>query len=181
MAIPISPDVDNYFIGAGYLTWTPEGGSPRDLGNVVEVELTPDAGTKKEHKTKRVGSAKTDVTTYTDQAVQIRIMLDEITGKNLQLLVMGDDPVENTDGTETVRIMKNSSVRGSLQFTATNDVGNQVDIYMPSVSFAPSGSFSPIVSGDDDYQSIELTGDLLATIYTDGTSDFGTMTIRPQA
>jgi hypothetical protein len=51
---------------------------------------------------------------------------------------------------------------------------------MPSVSFGPSGSFSPIVSGDDEFQSIEMTGDLLSVTYTDGTADFGTMTVRPQ-
>jgi len=179
MAVPISPDVDNYFIGAGYLTFTPDGGSPRDLGNVVEVELTPSVD-KKEHKTKRVGSAKTDVTRFTNQTVQIRLVLDELTGKNMQLMMMSDDPNVNTDGSETIRIMKESVIAGSLAFTATNDVGNQIDILMPSVSFGPSGSFSPIVSGDDEFQTIEMTGDLLAVTYTDGTSDFGTMTVRPQ-
>lgn len=180
MPLVASPSTTNYFIGAGYLTWTPTGGSPRDLGNVVEVEITPSVD-KKEHKTKRIGSAKTDVTRYTNQAMQIRVVLDEITAENLQMMMMSDDPASNTDGSATIRLMKESVITGALAFTGTNDVGNQVDGAFPSVSFGPSGSFSPIVSGDDDFQSIEITGDLLAVVYTDSTSDFGTMTIRPQA
>jgi len=178
--IPISPSTDNYFIGAGYLTFTPTGGAARDLGNVVEAEFTPSQD-KKEHKSKRVGSAKTDLTRYTNQSLQCRIVLDEITAKNLQLLMMSDDPTVASDGAETIRIMKESVLEGELAFTGTNDVGNQVDVSMPSISFGPTGSFSPIVSGDDDFQTIEITADVLSNNYTDGTSDFGTMTIRAQA
>jgi hypothetical protein len=178
-SIPISPDVDNLFQGTGYLKYTPTGGTQRDLGELVEVEITPTVD-KLEYKSKRTGTAKTAKTIYRNQAATIRIVLSEVTDKTLSMLMMDKAPTEASDGSATVRILKDSVIEGALAFTATNDVGNQVDIDMPSVSFGPSGSFSPIASGDD-FGQLEITGDLLAINYTDGTSDFGTMTVRPQA
>jgi hypothetical protein len=81
-----------------------------------------------------------------------------------------------TDGTKTVRLGSVSTVTGSLTFTGTNDVGNQVDGNFPSVSFGPSGSFSPI-SGDD-FGQLEITGDLL---FDSEAGDFGQMTVREAA
>jgi hypothetical protein len=168
----VSPSTTNYFQGTGYCKWTPTGGVQRDLGNIVECELTP-AVDKLEHKSTRSGSKKTDFTQYNNQAVTIRLVLDEITAENLGLLLMSD-VTENTDSKE-LRIMSKNVIAGALTFTGTNNVGNKVSGSFPSVSFGPTGSFSPI-SGDD-FGQIEVTGDLLATTYTDGTSDFGTMTI----
>lgn len=95
-----SPSTDNYFQGTGYALWTPTGGVQRDLGNIVECELTPSQD-KLEHKKTRGGSKKTDFTQYNNQAMQIRIVLDEITAENLQLLLMSSAPVASTDGTKT--------------------------------------------------------------------------------
>lgn len=176
MSIAVSPSTTNYFQGTGYLKWTPTGGTQRDLGNVVECEITPTVD-KLEHKSKRTGSAKTDKTIYRNQAATIRVVLDEITAKNLALIMMDSSPTEASDGSETVRILKDSIIEGALTFTGTNDIGNQVDGDFPSVSFGPSGSFSPI-SGDD-FGQIEITGDLLSVTYSDGTADFGTITVRP--
>ena len=172
----VSPSTTNYFQGTGYLKWTPSGGTERDLGNIVECEITPTVE-KLEHKTRRTGTAKTDKTIYRNQAATIRIVLDEITAQNLALIMMDSSPVDNSDGTTTVRILKDSVIEGALTFTGTNDVGNTVDGDFPSVSFGPSGSFSPISS--DDFGQIEITGDLLSVTYSDGTADFGTMTVTP--
>lgn len=173
-----SPSTDNYFQGTGYAMWTPAGGPPRDLGNIVECEITPSQD-KLEHKKTRGGSKKTDFTQYNNQAVQIRIVLDEITAENLQLLLMSSTPTDNTDGSKTIRIMSESVISGALEFIGDNTQGNKVHGVFPSVSFGPTGSFSPIE--DADFGQIEITGDLLATTYTDGSSDFGTMTVTPQA
>lgn len=173
-----SPSTDNYFQGTGYALWTPEAGAQRDLGNIVECELTPSQD-KLEHKKTRGGSKKTDFTQYNNQAMQIRIVLDEITAENLGLLLMSDDPVDNTDGSKTIRLMNKSVIKGALEFIGDNSQGQKVHGIFPSVSFGPTGSFSPIE--DADFGQIEITGDLLATTYTDGSSDFGTMTVTPQA
>lgn len=176
MPLVASPSTTNYFQGTGAAVWTPTGGSPRDLGNIVECELTP-AVDKLEHKKTRGGSKKTDFTQYNNQAVTIRIVLDEITAANLAMMFMSDVVVAGSD--EVIRIMSESIITGALTFTGDNNVGNKVTGVFPSVSFGPTGSFSPI-SGDD-FGQIEITGDLLATTYTDGSSDFGTMTVSPQA
>jgi hypothetical protein len=173
-----SPSNTNYFQGTGYALWTPTGGVQRDLGNIVECELTPSQD-KLEHKKTRGGSKKTDFTQYNNQAVQIRIVLDEITAENLGLLLMSDDPEDVTDGVKSIRIMSKSAITGALEFVGDNNVGNKVHGVFPQVSFGPTGSFSPIE--DADFGQIEITGDLLATTYTDGTSDFGTMTITEAA
>ncbi|RUW73685.1 hypothetical protein [Mesorhizobium sp. M2A.F.Ca.ET.067.02.1.1] len=173
-----SPSTDNYFQGTGYALWTPEGGAQRDLGNIVQCEITPSQD-KLEHKKTRGGSKKTDFTQYNNQAMQIRIVLDEITPENLQLLFMGSDPEANTDGSKTIRLMNQSVIKGALEFIGDNVQGQKVHGVFPSVSFGPTGSFSPIE--DADFGQIEITGDLLAITYTDGSSDFGTMTVTPQA
>ncbi|MDX8513526.1 hypothetical protein [Mesorhizobium captivum] len=172
-----SPSTTNYFQGTGYCLWTPEGGSQIDLGNIVECELTPSVD-KLEHKKTRGGSKKTDFTQYNNQAVQIRIVLDEITAENLRLMFMSE--VSNVGaGANQIKLMSESIIKGALEFVGDNNVGNTVHGVFPSVSFGPTGSFSPI-SGDD-FGQIEITGDLLATEHTDGTSDFGTMTVTDQA
>jgi hypothetical protein len=176
MALVASPSTTNYFQGTGYATWTPTGGSPRDLGNIVECELTPSVD-KLEHKKTRGGSKKTDFTQYNNQAVQIRIVLDEITAANLAMMFMSE--VETSGSDEVISIMSVSTITGALTFTGDNNVGNKVSGSFPSVSFGPTGSFSPI-SGDD-FGQIEITGDLLAVEATDGSSSFGTMTVSPQA
>ncbi|TIU69482.1 MAG: hypothetical protein E5V66_14075 [Mesorhizobium sp.] len=172
-----SPSTTNYFQGTGYALWTPTGGAQRDLGNIVECEQTPSQD-KLEHKKTRGGAKRTDFTQYNNQAMQIRIVLDEITAENLGLLLMSD-VVENTDGSKTIRLMSKSVITGALEFIGDNDVGQKVHGVYPSVSFGPTGSFSPI-SGDD-FGQIEITGDLLAVTYTDGITDFGQMTLTPQA
>lgn len=172
-----SPSTTNYFQGTGYCLWTPTGGVQRDFGNIVECELTPSVD-KLEHKKTRGGSKKTDFTQYNNQSVQIRIVLDEITAENLAMELMSE-VVTNTDGTKTLRLMSVSTITGALEFVGDNNVGNKVHGVFPSVSFGPTGSFSPI-SGDD-FGQIEITGDLLAITYTDGTSDFGTMTVTDAA
>ncbi|TIN41399.1 MAG: hypothetical protein E5Y10_22930 [Mesorhizobium sp.] len=172
-----SPSTTNYFQGTGKCLWTPTGGVQRDLGNIVECELTPSVD-KLEHKKTRGGSKKTDFTQYNNQAVQFRIVLDEITAENLAMLLMSE-VVENSDGTKTLRLMSVSTITGALEFVGDNNVGNTVHGVFPSVSFGPTGSFSPI-SGDD-FGQVEVTGDLLATEYTDGSSDFGTMTVTEAA
>lgn len=172
-----SPSTTNYFQGTGKLLWTPTGGSQIDLGNIVECELTPSVD-KLEHKKTRGGSKKTDFTQYNNQAVQIRIVLDEITAENLRLMFMSE--VQNVGaGQNQIKLMSESVITGALEFVGDNNVGNTVHGVFPSVSFGPTGSFSPI-SGDD-FGQIEITGDLLATEHTDGSSDFGTMTVTDQA
>lgn len=107
-----------------------------------------------------------------EKTLTCRIVLDEITADNLGMLLLSD-VTEVTDGTNTIDIFSESEITGALTFTGTNDVGNQVTVEMPSVSFGPSGSLSLI---GDDWGQIELTADVLLFTDTSG-STFGTITV----
>ncbi|MEJ6845086.1 hypothetical protein V3589_02535 [Sinorhizobium fredii] len=171
--MPTSPDTLNYFIGKGICYFTPTGGAERDLGNAPEVEITP-ATEKLDHFSSRTGTRTKDRSVTIEKAVTLRIVLEEITADNLALLLLDKTPVTHTDGSKTIRILKDTEITGAFRFQGNNDVGNQVDIALPSVSFGPSGSFNPI---SDEWGQIEVTAEVLVTEYTDGTSDFGTITV----
>lgn len=175
--MPASPSTDNYFIGKGVCYFTPDSGAERDLGNAPEVELTP-AVEKLDHFSSRTGTRTKDRSIVIEKSVTLRIVLEEITAENLAMLLMDKNVVTTTSGTKTLRILKDSEITGSFRFQGTNDVGNQVDIDLPSVSFGPSGSFNPI---SDEWGQIEITAEVLVTEYTDGTSDFGTITVTDAA
>jgi len=174
--MPASPNTLNYFIGKGIIKFTPTGGSIRDLGNAPEIELTPTIE-KLDHFSSRAGVKKKDRTVVTEKGATIRIVLDEVTAENLSMQLMGEIAT-STDGTKSFRIMSESEITGQIDFTGTNDVGNQVDVQLPNVSFGPSGSFNLI---SDEWGQIEITGDVLATEYSDGTSDFGLITFTDAA
>lgn len=171
--MPASPNTLNYFIGKGICYFTPDGGVERDLGNAPEVELTP-AVDKLDHFSSRTGTRTKDRSIIIEKSVTLRLVLEEVTAENLALLLMDQDLVTNTDGTKRLRILKDTEITGSFRFDGTNDIGNKADIDLPSVSFGPSGSFNPI---SDEWGQIEITAEVLVTEYTDGTSDFGTITI----
>lgn len=167
-----SPNVLNYFIGKGIVKFTPAGGVQRDLGNAPEVEVTPEIE-KLEHKSSRAGISSVDFTAETSVKATLRVVLDEITAENLALQLLGE-VVDLTDGSKTFEILSQSAITGQIDFTGTNDVGNQVAIIMPEVKFAPSGSLNLI---SDDFGQIELTGDVLVQVATDGSRSFGTVTV----
>lgn len=151
-----SPNVLNYFIGKGTITFTPLLGSPRDLGNAPAIKLTPSV-TKLDHFSSRQGVKKKDLSVVTEQTLTLDITLDEITADNLALLLAGT--VETGTGGEHIfQIMSESEIKGAILFVGTNDVGNLVTLRLPSVSFGPSGGLDLISDG---FGEIQLTGDVL--------------------
>tara|TARA_R110000782_G_scaffold30776_2_gene76355 strand:+ start:1098 stop:1598 length:501 start_codon:yes stop_codon:yes gene_type:complete len=162
--MPTSADINNYYIGKGTLSWTPEGGVLRDLGNVPEFELTPDLE-KLAHFSSRAGIRKKDREVVISQSVALRLILEEWTIDNLQMALMG-----GTITTNTFDIFAVSELRGQINFIGTNDVGPQIDIVLPLVSFTPSGSINPL---SDDWAGLELTGEVLSV-----GGVFGTLTHR---
>lgn len=167
-----SPNTLNYFIGKGIVKFTPTSGAERDLGNAPELELTPTIE-KLDHFSSRSGVRNKDRSVVIEKGMTLRIVLEEITAENLAMLLLGTVDTAS-DGTKSFRIFEKTEITGSVAFTGTNDVGNKVNIALPNVSFGPSGSFNPI---SDEWGQIEITGEILATEYTDGTSDFGTITM----
>lgn len=175
--MPTSPNALNYFIGKGTIAFTPTGGVERDLGNAPEVELTPTIE-KLDHFSSRSGVRTKDRSIVLEKSMTLRIVLDEITAENLQMLLIGSEVATNTDGTKSFDIFEQSEITGAITFTGTNDVGNQVVMSLPSVSFTPTGSLNLI---SDEWGQIEVTAEVLSTTYTDGSTNFGTITITEAA
>lgn len=164
-----SPSTLNYSVLKGTISFTPDGGSLRDLGNAPEVELTPEV-TKLDHFSSRAGVRSKDKSVVTEKSLNLRIVLDEWTEDNVRLALMGS--TNNTDG--TFGIFQESEITGAIIFTGTNDIGSQVDLTLPNVSFGPSGSLNLI---SDEWGTMELTAEVL---YDEATADFGTCNVTEQ-
>lgn len=83
-----SPNTDNYFIGKGVVYWMGDGETTwRDLGNVpeFEVSLTLD---KLDHFSSREGTRKKDRSIIREQGGTVRMVIEELTARNLELALM---------------------------------------------------------------------------------------------
>lgn len=83
-----SPNTDNYFIGKGVVYWMGSGETAwRDLGNVpeFEVSLTLD---KLDHFSSREGTRKKDRSIIREQGGTVRMVIEELTARNLELALM---------------------------------------------------------------------------------------------
>ena len=164
-----SPDVLNYYIGKGSVSIKLDGeGVFREVGNVPEIELTPEIE-KLEHFSSQSGVKTKDRSVVTRKAGILRIVLDEVTSLNLQLAMVGAISVD-TAGDDEIDIMSLSELKGAVQFVGANDIGQQVDISLLSVDFSAGPPCNPI---SDEWGQIEITGELLAVA-----GKFGTMTVR---
>jgi hypothetical protein len=155
--MPTSPDVLNYHIGKATVSFTPEGGSLRQLGNAPEIEITPELETLP-HFSSQSGIRTKDREVNIEASATLRLVLDEITPENLAMLLLGTVDTA-TAGNWEFNILAITELKGEVVITGTNDVGNRFTITLPSVNFTPSGSFSPI---SDEWNQIELTGEILA-------------------
>lgn len=140
--LPASPNVQNYHIGKGIVSFKETGGSTFvDLGNAPSFIYTPKV-TKKEHFTSREGVKTKDFTAITEIGATIKVTLDEITAENLAMFALGD----LTGGTITG--LTKAEFNGTLQVIGTNDIGQHVS-WIGDISFVPSGDFRFITDADD--------------------------------
>lgn len=174
--MPTSPNVMNYHIGKGIVTFKETGatGTAVDLGNAPSFVYTPKV-TKLEHFSSREGVKTKDFTAITEIGAMIKITLDEITAENLAFFTLGD--VDATvPGSITIAALKKTEFVGVMSVAGTNDVGQQVD-WTGTVSFVPSADFS-FITDKDEFSKIELEAEVQKDD-TDGS--FGTWTIRDPA
>ncbi len=155
--MPAAPSIDNYYIGKGVVSWTPEGGSAVDLGNVPEFEFTPELETL-DHYSSRSGIRSKDRSVALQKSATVRLVLEEWTPGNLQLALMGSTPAANAGGDMEFTLLAGDEIRGQLVFTGGNAVGPTIDITLPLVAFRPSSSINPI---SDEWGSLEVTGEVL--------------------
>jgi hypothetical protein len=172
--MPTSPDVQNYHIGKGIVSFKEVGGVDYvDLGNAPSFVYTPNVE-KKEHFSSREGVKTKDFTAVTQIGATIKVTLDEITGTNLAMFALATADA-TTPGEVTLSGLSKAEFVGEIKVEGTNDIGQQVD-FTATVSFIPSGDFS-FITDSDDFSVIELEAEVMKG--TDG--DFGVWTIRDTA
>lgn len=166
-----SPSTVNYQIGKGIVSFDKGSlGSFTLLGNVPEFEWTP-AVDKLDHFSSQEGIKKKDKSVVISAGATLRMVMDEVTGFNLQMLALGT-PTANSDGDTTIKSMELASIEGTIKFVGTNDVGLKVD-FIGKVDFTPSGSFNMI---SDEWNTMEVTGEMVG----DDTYGLGLWTIHDQ-
>jgi hypothetical protein len=170
--MPASPNVQNYHIGKGIVSFTETGGSSIDLGNAPSFVYTPTVE-KKEHFSSREGVKTKDFTAITQVGATIKISLDEITGPNLSYFALAE--MTGSEGNYSLKGLSKTEFTGEIKVVGTNDIGQQVD-FVANVSFVPSGDFS-FITDEDDFTVIELE----AEVQKDDDGAFGVWTVRAEA
>lgn len=171
-----TPDIENYQIPTAVVSFKKlSPGTPevtfRDMGNCVGATKNNEV-TKKEHFKFRGGKRKRDRTDVDTVKSSGKIRLDEIVPENMAIWALGT-PVENTDGTFTIKNLSAAAVTGVLKIVQDNDRGPKVT-YEATVSFVPAADFSFI---GEDYNVIELDFD----VEEDEAGDFGAFTFPAPA
>lgn len=84
-----SPNVGNYYIGKGIVSWQAQGaGGYVDLGNVSKFEFQPEIKTLP-HFSSRFGTKTKDLEIVLEKSAKVTMTMDEWTIANLQLFLMG--------------------------------------------------------------------------------------------
>lgn len=159
---------DNYRIGKGVLSFTPVGGTKRDLGNATEITLTPEIETL-EHFSSRAGLRQKDKEVVLETGGTVAATLEEFTAFNVALMTMGTLDEAAVGGPE-VDIFQQAEIRGRLEVVATNVVGPRWDWDLYNVSITPTGEFSAI---DDEWGNMELEMSVLASTEAPNVGKFG--------
>ena len=145
-ATDISPNVDNYFVGAGIVSWSPTGptGPYIDIGNVSKFEFSVIA-TRLKHYSSRTGIRRKDADVVTQMDATVAITMDEVTAHNLSLHLLSTDP----GGASPImlNIGDTPEINGALRLVGTNDIGANVQVDLPSVLIAPTGAIGLINNG----------------------------------
>jgi hypothetical protein len=134
--MPVSPSTDNYYVGKGRLSFKATGETTfRDLGNVTELETTPNLTTL-EHFSSREGVKKKDKEVVTEKKMTVRLVMDEWTAANLAMALLGDVSTD-ADGNSVIDIFSRNTFEGELKYEGTNEIGPQMDISLFKVAFKP--------------------------------------------
>lgn len=170
MAGIVSPDVQNLAVGKGFILFKPDTADDfYHVGNVPTFTFTPKITTL-DHFSSMEGTRLKDLSITLEKSGEVKMDMEELTARNLAMLVLGD-VTEDVDGNPVVSIFSRDSLTGRLQYYATNEVGPRWYVDLLSVTFNPSGDFSPI---GDTFAKLPVTGTVQAV---DGV--FGTMTLKP--
>jgi hypothetical protein len=172
-AMPTTPNVANYHIGKGIVSFKETGGTGFiDLGNAPTFAYTP-AVTKLDHFSSREGVRTKDFTAVTQVGATVKFTLDEITGYNLAFFALAEQGT-STSGDITLSGLSKTQFTGEIKVVGTNEIGQQVD-FTATVSFVPSGDFN-FVTDKDEWTVINIE----AEVQKDAGGNFGVWTIRDE-
>lgn len=151
-----SPNVENYFVGKGVVAFKPDGNSDYHyVGNVPEFEFEPTLE-QLDHFSSQEGVREKDKTIVLEKGGTVRMVMEELTARNLALFLLGDVDLTDPDNPE-IDIFSKNAFSGALVFYGTNEVGPRWTFEFNKVDFIPSGSMNPI---SDEWGSVEVTGNL---------------------
>lgn len=155
MTAHAAPDIRNYYIGKGVLSFKKTGDMTfRDLGNVGTFEWTPTL-TKLDHFSSRAGTKTKDRTVVTEKAATVHIIMDEWSTENLALALLGDINTD-TAGDDVIDIFSQNSISGALKFVGANEVGPVYTWIINLVEFTPGSNIDPI---SDAFGTLDIVGD----------------------
>lgn len=157
----LSPNVENYFVGAGILKWRDKAEiNYRDVGNVSKFEFTSNV-TRLKHYSSRTGTRFKDRDVVTQLDATVALSMEELTASNLALALLGDI----TPGSPTmIDILTRSNIEGAFRLIGTNDVGAKVQIDLPSCLITPSGAIGLINAGT--WGEIQMVAEVNGNINT---------------
>lgn len=157
----LSPNVDNYFVGAGIVKWKGTDDTDyRDVGNVSKFEFTSNV-TRLKHYSSRTGTRFKDRDVVTQVDAQVAITMEELTASNLALALLG---AESGGGPVMIDILTETEKTGAFRLVGTNDVGAKVQMDLPSVIITPSGAIGLINAGT--WGEIQLTAEVNGDVNT---------------
>lgn len=170
-----SPNIGNYVVGRGYgmVKLIPPSALPDaafvDAGNITEFtfQVKP---TRLDHFSSRVGVRKKDMTVVTELAATLTMTLEEFTGRNLAMAVLGLGG-ESPGGTHTIAILAQPLIYASFQFVSTNIVGPQWTYTFPVCLFTPNKAISLLPTGSGAWGAMDFEVDVL---YDSVSQGFGT-------
>jgi hypothetical protein len=157
----ISPNVENYYVGAGICKWKGEDDSTyRDVGNVSEFAFTSTV-TRLKHYSSRTGTRFKDRDVVTQLDASVAIKMDEITAANLALAVLG---TASGSSPIMIEVLTQANKKGAFRLIGTNDIGAKIQIDLPSCLITPSGAIGLINAGT--WGELSLTAEVNGDINT---------------
>ena len=113
------------------------------------------------HFSSRVGVRKKDYVATTELDATLAMTLEEITPRNLGLLLLGKWRESPSFPNVVIDMFQTPQQLGSVQFVDTSSVGPQWGVLFPLVLFTPQKAISLIAQGSGAWSTIDLQVDVL--------------------
>jgi hypothetical protein len=169
MAISLdSPNVENYAVGKG-VVWikfldAPADADFVDIGDVSEVEFTPNIE-KLDHFSSREGVKSKDRSVVLSKSGELRLVMSEMTARNLSILLMGNAVVAGNQA--TIDIFSTNVRVAAVRFVGANEIGPKWTVNHPRVEFSPGSSINWI---SEEWLTLEAKGEVLSVDGSFGTA-----------